>query len=92
MYFWDIFSYNSCSYNCGTLFLISIQELEGRSLATSSQFDTFGFTAAELARKQAEKEHQHRCISKLFNIMWLPVDWIAIQWELIGYSFCLVML
>lgn len=35
-------------------------ELEGRSLATSSQFDTFGFTAAELARKQAEKEHQHR--------------------------------
>ncbi|KAI6675570.1 hypothetical protein NL676_003476 [Syzygium grande] len=35
-------------------------ELEGRSLATSSQFDTFGFTAAELARKQAEKEQQHR--------------------------------
>ncbi|KAF8005787.1 hypothetical protein BT93_K0157 [Corymbia citriodora subsp. variegata] len=35
-------------------------ELEGRSLATSSQFDTFGFTAAELARKQAETEQQHR--------------------------------
>ncbi|OWM90328.1 G patch domain-containing protein TGH isoform X2 [Punica granatum] len=35
-------------------------ELEGRSLAASSQFDTFGFTAAELARKQAEKEQQSR--------------------------------
>lgn len=35
-------------------------ELEGRSLATSSQFDTFGFTAAEVARKQAEKEQQQR--------------------------------
>ncbi|KAL0388053.1 UNVERIFIED_CONTAM: G patch domain-containing protein TGH [Sesamum radiatum] len=33
-------------------------ELEGRSLGTSMQFDTFGFTAAELARKQAEKEQQ----------------------------------
>lgn len=35
-------------------------ELEGRSLGTSIQFDTFGFTAAELARKQAEKEQQQR--------------------------------
>ncbi|XP_010265340.1 PREDICTED: G patch domain-containing protein TGH [Nelumbo nucifera] len=35
-------------------------ELEGRSLGTSLQFDTFGFTAAELARKQAEKEQQKR--------------------------------
>ncbi|KAI3470210.1 hypothetical protein Pfo_026873 [Paulownia fortunei] len=35
-------------------------ELEGRSLGTSMQFDTFGFTAAELARKQAEKEQQQR--------------------------------
>ncbi|KAL0413861.1 UNVERIFIED_CONTAM: G patch domain-containing protein TGH [Sesamum radiatum] len=35
-------------------------ELEGRSLETSMQFDTFGFTAAELARKQAEKEQQQR--------------------------------
>ncbi|KAG8654276.1 hypothetical protein MANES_05G117300v8 [Manihot esculenta] len=35
-------------------------ELEGRSLGTSSQFDTFGFTAAEFARKQAEKEQQQR--------------------------------
>ncbi|KAK6122575.1 hypothetical protein DH2020_043684 [Rehmannia glutinosa] len=33
-------------------------EFEGRSLGTSMQFDTFGFTAAELARKQAEKEQQ----------------------------------
>lgn len=35
-------------------------ELEGQSLGTSSQFDTFGFTAAELARKQAEKEQKQR--------------------------------
>ncbi|KAF2298852.1 hypothetical protein GH714_028321 [Hevea brasiliensis] len=35
-------------------------ELEGQSLGTSSQFDTFGFTAAEYARKQAEKEQQQR--------------------------------
>ncbi|EEF50668.1 RNA binding protein, putative [Ricinus communis] len=35
-------------------------ELEDRSLGTSSQFDTFGFTAAEYARKQAEKEQQQR--------------------------------
>lgn len=32
-------------------------DLEDRSLATSMQFDTFGFTATELARKQA-KDHQ----------------------------------
>lgn len=36
------------------------QELEGHSLGTSSQFDTFGFTAVELARKQVEKEQKHR--------------------------------
>ncbi|KAL5748960.1 hypothetical protein ACOSQ2_026257 [Xanthoceras sorbifolium] len=35
-------------------------ELEGKSFGTSSQFDTFGFTASELARKQAEKEQQQR--------------------------------
>lgn len=35
-------------------------ELEGQSLQTSLQFDTFGFTAAELARKKAEKEQQQR--------------------------------
>ncbi|KAK9278310.1 hypothetical protein L1049_027875 [Liquidambar formosana] len=35
-------------------------EMEGRSLGTSLQFDTFGFTAAEIARKQAEKEQQQR--------------------------------
>lgn len=35
-------------------------DLEGQSLGTSMQFDTFGFTAAELARKQAEKEQQQR--------------------------------
>ncbi|KAM7471178.1 hypothetical protein LguiA_009361 [Lonicera macranthoides] len=35
-------------------------DLEGNSLGTSMQFDTFGLTAAELARKQAEKEQQDR--------------------------------
>ncbi|CAN0902477.1 G patch domain-containing protein TGH [Linum grandiflorum] len=35
-------------------------DLEGRSLGTSSQFDTFGFTAAEVARKQADKEQDKR--------------------------------
>ncbi|OVA05063.1 SWAP/Surp [Macleaya cordata] len=35
-------------------------EIEGQSLGTSLQFDTFGFTSAELARKQAEKEQQDR--------------------------------
>ncbi|XP_058087067.1 G patch domain-containing protein TGH isoform X2 [Magnolia sinica] len=34
-------------------------EMEGH-LGTSLQFDTFGFTAAELARKQAEKEQHKR--------------------------------
>ncbi|XLS46264.1 hypothetical protein HN51_003129 [Arachis hypogaea] len=35
-------------------------ELDGWFLGTSSQFDTFGFTAAEIARKQAEKEQKQR--------------------------------
>lgn len=35
-------------------------EMEGRAFGTSMQFDTFGFTAAEVARKQAEKEQQQR--------------------------------
>jgi len=32
-------------------------------LEMSSQFETFGFTAAEVARKQAEKEQQKRSAS-----------------------------
>lgn len=35
-------------------------DLEGQSLETSLEFDTFGITATELARKQAEKEQQQR--------------------------------
>ncbi|XP_057771313.1 G patch domain-containing protein TGH [Salvia miltiorrhiza] len=35
-------------------------DLEGRSLGSSMQFDTFGFTAAELARKEADKDQQQR--------------------------------
>ncbi|ESW27165.1 hypothetical protein PHAVU_003G179400 [Phaseolus vulgaris] len=35
-------------------------DLEGRFLGTTSQFDTFGFTAADVARKQAEKEQKQR--------------------------------
>lgn len=37
-----------------------IQGIGGHALETSLQFDTFGFTAAELARKQAEKEQEKR--------------------------------
>lgn len=36
------------------------EEMGGQILGTSSQFDTFGFTAAELARKQVEKEQKAR--------------------------------
>lgn len=32
----------------------------GHAIETSSQFDTFGFTAADVARKNAEKEQQKR--------------------------------
>ncbi|XWS37204.1 hypothetical protein CRYUN_Cryun19dG0023000 [Craigia yunnanensis] len=35
-------------------------DLEGQYLGTSSQFDTFGFTASEYARKQADKEQKLR--------------------------------
>ncbi|XP_021731354.1 G patch domain-containing protein TGH-like [Chenopodium quinoa] len=35
-------------------------EMGGQVLGTSSQFDTFGFTAAELSRKQVEKEQKQR--------------------------------
>jgi hypothetical protein len=41
-------------------------------LGTSSQFDTFGSTAAEIARKQAEKEQKQRCI--LFLAAYLVYD------------------
>lgn len=37
-----------------------IKGMGGHALETSSQFDTFGFTAAEVARKQADKEQQKR--------------------------------
>ncbi|KAM0944272.1 putative G patch domain-containing protein [Dioscorea sansibarensis] len=37
-----------------------IKDLGGHALETSTQFDTFGFTAAEYARKQAEKEQVKR--------------------------------
>ncbi|XWS47878.1 hypothetical protein CRYUN_Cryun13aG0023400 [Craigia yunnanensis] len=40
-------------------------ELEGQYLGTSSQLDTFGFTAAEYARKQADKEQKRRGYSGL---------------------------
>ncbi|CAN6468425.1 unnamed protein product [Victoria cruziana] len=35
-------------------------EMEANALSTSFQFDTFGFTAAEIARRQAESEHSKR--------------------------------
>lgn len=37
-----------------------IKDMGGYALETSSEFDTFGFTAAEVARKQAEIEQQNR--------------------------------
>ncbi|XP_008782424.2 G patch domain-containing protein TGH homolog [Phoenix dactylifera] len=37
-----------------------IKGMGGHALETSLQFDTFGFTAAEFARKKAEKEQQKR--------------------------------
>lgn len=39
--------------------------MEGNSLGTSSQFDTFGFTATEVARKQAENEQKQRSFPML---------------------------
>lgn len=46
----------------------------GHVLETSSQFDTFGFTAAEVARKQAEKEQQKRLVSFLkYNVVVLYI-------------------
>ncbi|KAI3970966.1 hypothetical protein MKX01_024613 [Papaver californicum] len=36
------------------------EEMKNRSLETCMQFDTFGSTAAEIARKQAEKEQEKR--------------------------------
>lgn len=32
----------------------------GQPLETSLKFDTFGFTAAEVARNQVEREHKNR--------------------------------
>ncbi|KAJ0989095.1 hypothetical protein J5N97_007451 [Dioscorea zingiberensis] len=37
-----------------------MKNMGGQALETSTQFDTFGFTAAEYARKQAEKEQEKR--------------------------------
>lgn len=51
---------HSSSYSFCPLF--NLQELGGHGLETSLQFDTFGFTAAEVARKQAEKEQQMRSV------------------------------
>lgn len=37
-----------------------IQDMGGHALETSQLFDTFGFTAAEFARKRAVEEQQKR--------------------------------
>lgn len=44
--------------------------MEGNSLGTSSQFDTYGFTASEIARKQAENEQQQRSFLMLMMRMY----------------------
>lgn len=46
-------------------FSFFLKEMEGNSLGTSSQFDTFGFTATEIARKQAENEQKQRSFPML---------------------------
>lgn len=45
--------------NLGT----NLQDMGGNALETSQQYDTFGFTAAEHARKQASKEQNERLAS-----------------------------
>ncbi|OMO51958.1 SWAP/Surp [Corchorus capsularis] len=50
-------------------------ELEGQHLGTSSQFDTFGFTAAEYARKQADKEQKQRLVIPSV-MMGMEVCWL----------------
>lgn len=44
--------------------IIEFQGIGGNSLETSMQYDTFGFTAAEFARKKAEEEQKKRFIFK----------------------------
>lgn len=43
----------------------------GQALETSMQFDTFGFTAAEFARKEVEKDQLKRSflISYEYNLL-----------------------
>lgn len=51
-------------------------ELEG-TLGTSSQFDTFGFTAAEFARKQADKEQKQRSVKWLRILLLIGNNFIT---------------
>lgn len=62
--------------------------MEGKSLSASSQFDTFGFTAAEHSRKQAEKEQHERSlctyVSYFFNyFLSIFLICFAIIWKLV---------
>ncbi|EOA19907.1 hypothetical protein CARUB_v10000157mg [Capsella rubella] len=63
-------------------------DMEGQSLSASSQFDTFGFTAAEYSRKQAEKE-QHERPSAIPGPV--PDEFIAPVSESIGVKLLLKM-
>ncbi|XP_021761241.1 G patch domain-containing protein TGH-like [Chenopodium quinoa] len=63
-------------------------EMGGQVLGTSSQFDTFGFTAAELSRKQAEKEQKQRPSIILFPV---PDELVIPATESIGVKLLLKM-
>jgi hypothetical protein len=51
-----------CCTNYFTLqiLIIEFQDIGANTLETSMQYDTFGFTAAELAHKKAEEEQKKR--------------------------------
>lgn len=63
-------------------------ELDARSLGTNMQFDTFGFTATEVARREAEKEHQKRPSAIPGPI---PDEFLAPATESIGVKLLLKM-
>lgn len=59
------------------------------------QFDTFGFTAAELARKQADKEQQDRfikCIHSVFLICDIKTQFKKMEFILFINNLSLIML
>ena len=66
IFFWHVLVISSDNFFPGKCELIcwqfghQLQDMGGNALETSQQYDTFGFTAAEHARKQASKEQNLR--------------------------------